>query len=76
MQHFEIQFREWKCLNFDYDFTEICFQGSNWQYSSIDLDNGLAPKRRQAIIGTNDDHVQQRIYASFGLNESRKTSKL
>ena len=32
-------------------------------------DNGLVPKRRQAIIWTNDDPVQRRIYASLGLNE-------
>ena len=29
-------------------------QGSNYQYSSIGSDNGLAPARRQAIIWTND----------------------
>ena len=28
--------------------------GSNQQYSSLGLDNGLAPSRRQAIIWTND----------------------
>ena len=33
------------------------------------LDNGLAANRRQAIIWTNDDPVQRRIYASLGLNE-------
>ena len=42
-----------KCINFDKDFTEFCFQGSNQQYSSIDSDNGLAQARRQAIIWTN-----------------------
>ena len=31
------------------------FLWSNWQYSSIGSDNGLAPIRRQAIIWTNDD---------------------
>ena len=36
------------------DFTEVCSRGSNQQYSSIGLDNGLAPIRRQAIIWTND----------------------
>ena len=36
------------------DFTEICSQGSSWLYSSIGLDNGLAPTRRQAIIWNND----------------------
>ena len=32
--------------------------GSNEQYSSIGLNNGLAPNRRQAIIGTNADAIQ------------------
>ena len=40
--------------NFDKDFMEVCFQQYNQQYSSIGSDNGLAPVRRQAIIGTND----------------------
>ena len=31
-------------------FTEVCYQGSNWQYYSIGTDNGLAPVRRQAIV--------------------------
>ena len=35
-------------------FTEVCSQGSNWQYPSIGSVNGLAPSRRQAIIWTND----------------------
>ena len=29
------------------------------------LDNGLAPNRRQAIIQTNGDPVQPRIYAAL-----------
>ena len=33
------------------------------------LDNGLAPNRQQAIIWTNDDPVQRRIYTSLCLNE-------
>ena len=32
-------------------------------------DNGLAPNRRQAIIGNNDDSVQRRIFVSLGHNE-------
>ena len=43
--------------------------GSNVQYTSIGLDNGLAPARRQAIIWTNDGLGFRRIYASLGLNE-------
>ena len=40
--------------------------GSNWQYVSIGLDNGLAPSRRQAIILTYSDPFHQRIYAALG----------
>ena len=28
-RHFQM-YLQWKCLNFDYDFTEVCSQGSNW----------------------------------------------
>ena len=38
---------------------------SNWQSSSIGLDNGLAPNRRQAIIWTNADPINWRIYATL-----------
>ena len=41
-------------MNFDQDFTEVYSQGSSQQYSSIGLDNGLAPVRPQAIVWTND----------------------
>ena len=34
---------------------EFVLKGSVKKYSSIGLDNGLAPPRRQAIIWTNDD---------------------
>ena len=53
-RHFQTNFLEWKCTNFDYNFTEVCSWGSTEQYSSIGSDNGLAPARRQAIIWTND----------------------
>ena len=52
-RHFQMRFTEWECVIFYQDFTEVCSQGSNWQYSSIGSDNGLAPTRRQAIIWTN-----------------------
>ena len=58
--------REWKILYFDYNFTDVCSQGSNWQSSSIGLDNGLAPNRWQAIIWTNADPNNWRIYATLG----------
>ena len=35
-------------------FTEVYSQGSNYQYSIIGPDDGLAPTRRHAIIWTND----------------------
>ena len=28
-QHFQMHFLEWKCVNFDKDFTEVCSQESN-----------------------------------------------
>ena len=28
-RHFQI-YLQWKCLNFNYNFTEVCSQGSNW----------------------------------------------
>ena len=31
---------------------------------SIDLDNGFAPNRRQAMIWTNEDPIYQRIYSA------------
>ena len=54
---------------FDKNFTDVCSQGSNWQSSSIGLDNGLAPNRRQAIIWTNADPINWRIYATLGGDE-------
>ena len=44
-------------LNFDWNFTEVCSQGSNYLYSNIGSDNGLAPTRRQAIIWNNDTYI-------------------
>ena len=47
------------------NFTEVCSQGFNWQFCNIDLGNGLAPIRRQAIAWTNADPVHRRIYAAL-----------
>ena len=47
-------FTECKCMNFDYNSTEVCSKRPNERYSSIGANNGLAPVRRQAIIWTND----------------------
>ena len=70
-RHFQMHFPEWKCVNFEWNFTELCSQGSNWQYASIGSDNGLVPNRRQAIIWNNGGLGCQLIYASRGLNELR-----
>ena len=53
-RHFILDFLQWKCLNFDSNFTEVCCYGSNQQYSRISWDNGLAPPMRQAVIWNND----------------------
>ena len=44
-------------------------KSSNWQYSRIDSDNGLAPSRRQAIIWTKDDLGNWSVYVSHSLYE-------
>ena len=64
-----MHFREWKILYFDYNFTDVWSQGSNWQSCGIGLDNGLAPNRWQAIILTNADPINWRIYATPGGDE-------
>ena len=64
-----MHFREWKVLYFDQNFIEVCSRGSNWQYSSIGLDNGLAPNRQQAIILTNADPIHWHIYVALGGDE-------
>ena len=68
-RHFQVQFLEWKLLNFKSNFTEICSLGSNWQYGTIGSDNGLAPNRQQVIIWANVGMLYWCIYASLGLNE-------
>ena len=45
-----------------------------FRYSSIDVDNGLTPSRRQAVIWTNDGSLYRRMYASLGLNELNITA--
>ena len=52
-------------LKFHWNFSK----GSNYQYSSIGSDNGLAPVRWQAIIWINDGLVYWCIYVSLSLNE-------
>ena len=71
---FQMHFLEWKCLNFNWNFTEVCSQGSNWQFSSIGSDNGLAPNRRQAVIWTNVVQGCRRIDVVLSLSELRLMS--
>ena len=61
----------WTKLSYLYwNFTDICFEGSNYQYTSIGSDDGLLLNRWQAIIWTSASLVFKWIYASIGLNES------
>ena len=64
-----MHFLEWKCLHLDWNFTDVCSHGFNWQYSSIGSIDGLAPNRRQAVIWTIYVLGCRRIYSSFGLIE-------
>ena len=55
-------------MNIDYNFTVIDSYGSNYQYSSICSDKGLALTRWQAIILTNGDYftgANMRLSASM-----------
>ena len=63
-RHLQAHFLERKCPNFNYNFTELCSQESNWQYSSIGPDNALATNHylNQWWL------VYWRIYAALGLN--------
>ena len=66
IQHFQVHFPEWKVLYFASNFIKVCSLGSNQQYSSTGLDNGLAPIRWQAIIWTNADPLHWCIYTALG----------
>ena len=65
---FQIHFLLWKLLYFDSNVTEICCEVFNYQNNSIDLDNGLALIRRQAVIWNNDVLVHWRMYELFVFN--------
>ena len=53
--YFQMHIHERKCINLDLNFTKVGFQGSNWQYSIISSNNGLALARHKSIIWTNND---------------------
>ena len=63
-RNFQVHFLEWKLLNFEFNFTEICSLWSNRQYGSTDSDNRLVPNRWQAIIWTHDALTYWRIYVT------------
>ena len=66
---FQMHFHEWKILPFDSNFSDVCSRGLNWQQVSVGSGNGLAPNRRQVIIGTNANPVHWRICAALGGDE-------
>ena len=55
--------------NFNYNLTEMCSLGSNWQYGSIGSDNDLTPNKQQAITWISDAIGYWCIFASLSLNE-------
>ena len=54
-QHFQMHFFNEKFLRFNLNFTEVCSQGSDWQWVSTGSGNGKAPNRWQAITWTSGD---------------------
>ena len=64
-----MHFLQWKGLNYERNFIEVCSLGSNWQCAIIGSDNGLALKRHQAIIWTNNGLVYWHLKVSLCLNE-------
>ena len=60
---------EWKILDFNFNFTEVCHYEYINRYANIDWVNGLAPIRQQSIIWTNCGLACWHIYASLALNE-------
>ena len=67
-RHFQVHHLERKYLNSDLNFTEVCSSGSNQQFLSIGLDNGLAAQATSHYLNQ-WWLVYRRIYASLGLNE-------
>ena len=63
-----------KKLYLDSNSTQLCPQVSNWRWDNIWPGNGSIPGRHRAIIWTNDDQVNRRIYATVGLSELTKTT--
>ena len=51
MRYFQMNFLEWKCMNFDESAMKFV---PREPINSIGSDNGLPPTRRQTIIWTNE----------------------
>ena len=49
----------------------FCFNGLIHNNPTFDLDNGLVPNRRKAIVWTNADPIHYRIYAALGEEKSK-----
>ena len=73
-RHFQI-YLQWRRLNFDCNFTEVCSLGSNWLYVSTGSGNGLAPNRRETITRINADQIHRRIYTALGGNKITKSGR-
>ena len=56
-------------LSYNYNCTEICSLGSNWQYCSIGPDNGLGAKQATSHYLNQSWLDYRHIFASLGLNE-------
>ena len=67
--HFANNIMKYIFLN-DSDFTEICSHGSNWQQSIFGSDDGVVPKRQQAIIWNNDGLVWWPTYMRLSASMS------
>ena len=51
-----------KCIfiNFDSNFTEVCSQRSNWQYSSIGSDNAIKPLFEPMLTQFTDAYMRHK----------------
>ena len=65
-RYFHIHFLVWKSLCFNSNFSEVCHQGSNWQYDSIGSNNGLVLNKRQALSERVMDYSVH-LYPTFSL---------
>ena len=80
-KHIQMYLFDWKCINFNNNFNEVCSLESNYEYShtSIGSVNGLVLTRRHDDIWTNSCISCRRLYASLvhnGLGVSRQNNQL